>query len=163
MFSKSRTPTAKGPKGRQPTTPSLISAGLTIVGDLRCDGEIQVDGEVTGDVDCTQLIIGEKAVVKGEVVAENIIVRGEVHGRVCGRSVSLAKSARVIGDILHQTLSMEAGAHLEGQVRKVDDPRAPVPTNIPQLLQTDASNVRSVDTALSGGARELSGDAAAGA
>lgn len=163
MFSKSKTPTAKGPAASQPTTPSLISAGLVITGDLRCNGEIQVDGEVTGDVDCTQLIIGEEAIIKGEVIADTITIRGEVQGRVCGRNVSLAKTARVIGDILHQSLSMEAGAHLEGQVRNVEDPRAPVPTNIPQLLQTSGSNVRSVDTALTGGARELGGDAAAGA
>lgn len=159
MFSKSRTPAAKRQPPRQPTTPSLISNGLSITGDLKCDGEIQVDGEVAGDVDCLRLIIGERAVIKGELVAETIIIHGEVQGRVCGGEVSLAKSARVIGDVMHQSLSMEAGAHLEGQVRKVDDPRAPVATNIPKLLQTNGPAVRSVDSS----PRELGGDAAAGA
>jgi cytoskeletal protein CcmA (bactofilin family) len=163
MFSKSRTPAAKGPAARQPSTPSLISAGLRITGDLKCDGEIQIDGEVIGDVDCERLIVGEKAVIKGEVIAETVVVRGEIHGRVCGRDVSLAKSSRVIGDIMHQSLSMEAGAHLEGQVRKVDDPRAPIATNIPKLLQTNGGPLRSVEPQSSGGARELASDATAGA
>lgn len=161
MFSKSRTPAGKGQSARQPTTPSLISNGLSITGDMKCDGEIQVDGEITGDVDCLRLIVGERAVIKGEVIADSVVIRGEVHGRVCGRDVNLAKSAKVIGDVLHQSLSMEAGAHLEGQVRKTDDPRSPVPTNIPKLLQTGGAPIRSVET--TDAAREMTGDAVAGA
>lgn len=161
MFSKSKTPAAKPTIARVPTTPSLISNGLVITGDLKCDGEIQVDGEVIGDIDCLRLVVGDKAVVRGEVIADIVIVRGEIHGRVCGSDVSLAKTARVIGDIMHQSLSMEAGAHLEGQVRKVDDPRAPLPTNIPKLLQTGSGTARNADVSLSGGARELGGDAVA--
>jgi cytoskeletal protein CcmA (bactofilin family) len=140
MFSKSKTETPRTAKAEPPAPPSLISSGLTIIGDLRCNGEIQVDGEVTGDIDCARLVIGEKARVRGEVLADQVIVRGEVQGRVRGGEVELAKSARVVGDILHRTLAMEAGAHLEGQVRKVEDPRelseaAPMP----KLLQTAGS------------------------
>lgn len=163
MFSKSKTPAAKGQVVRTQVTPSLISHGLSISGDLKCDGEIQVDGAVVGDIDCQRLIVGEKATVHGEIIAEVVIVRGEVKGRVCGREVSLASTARVNGDILHQSLAMEAGAHLEGQVRKIDDPRAPVPNVIPTLLQTKGGPVRTVETKLNGGPREVAGDTAAGA
>lgn len=155
MFSKSNKPATKANAPRVSVTPSLISHGLEITGDMKCDGEIQIDGSITGDVDCQKLIIGEKAVIKGEVIADVIVVRGEIQGRVRGREVSLARSARVIGDVFHQSLAMEAGAHLEGQVRKVDDPRQQVATNIPKLLQTGGA-VRDVE-------RKLGGDAVAGA
>ncbi|WP_417515363.1 bactofilin family protein [Minwuia sp.] len=135
MFSKSRTPATR-PAAKVPATPSLISHGLAITGDLYSDGEIQIDGSVTGDIDCQRLVIGEQAVVKGEVVAETVVVRGTIEGRVRGSDVSLSKSARVIGDIMHRSLSMEAGAHLEGQVKRVDDPRALESTAMPKLLQT---------------------------
>jgi len=158
MFSKSNKPAAKANAPRVPVTPSLISHGLNITGDLKSDGEIQVDGAVTGDIDCQRLVIGDDAVVKGEAVADVIVIRGEIEGRVCGRDVSLSKTARVIGDILHQTLSIEGGAHLEGQVRKVDDPRAPVATTMPKLLHTSGGlaeahatlNSRDKDTAAAG-------------
>ncbi|ANK81357.1 MAG: hypothetical protein TEF_11525 [Rhizobiales bacterium NRL2] len=135
MFSKSRTPADK-PAVRAPAAPSLINRGLAITGDLHSDGEIQIDGEVTGDINCNQLVIGESATVRGEIIAEAVTIRGEVNGRVRGSEVSLSKTAKVVGDILHRSLAMEAGAHLEGQVRKVDDPRAPLPTSMPKLLQT---------------------------
>lgn len=137
MFSKSRTPADK-PAVKVAATPSLIGRGLAVSGDLHSDGEVQVDGEVVGDVNCHQLVVGEGAHVRGEIIAEQVTIRGEVQGRVRGTEVSLSKSAKVIGDILHRSLSMEAGAHLEGQVRKVDDPRAPLPAATPKLLQTGA-------------------------
>lgn len=135
MFSKSRTPADK-PAVKTAAAPSLINRGLTVTGDLHSDGEIQVDGEVIGDIDCNQLVIGETGTVRGEIIAEAVSIRGEVNGRVRGSDVSLSGTAKVIGDILHRSLAMEAGAHLEGQVRKVDDPRAPLPTSMPKLLQT---------------------------
>ena len=52
--------------------------------------------------------------------AKEVDIRGQVSGRVEGEVVALAKTARVIGDIWHNSLAMEAGAHLEGQVRKAD-------------------------------------------
>lgn len=155
MFSKSKTRAAKVPQPRVPVTPSLISHGLEITGDMKCEGEIQIDGSVTGDIDCKKLVIGDKATITGEVIADVIVVRGEIQGRVRGSEVTLARTARVIGDVFHQSLAMEAGAHLEGQVRNVDDPRQQVTTSIPKLLQT-GGNVRDVE-------RKLGGDAAAGA
>lgn len=137
MFSKSRTPADKTAV-KVAATPSLIGRGLAVSGDLHSDGEVQVDGEVVGDVNCHQLVVGEGAHVRGEIIAEQVTIRGEVQGRVRGTEVSLSRSAKVIGDILHRSLSMEAGAHLEGQVRKVDDPRAPLPAATPKLLQTGA-------------------------
>jgi len=168
MFSKSKTPKAQKTRAKPaqsavPQTPSLISQGLSISGDLKSQGEIQVDGTVQGDIDCSRLVIGEKASVRGEVIAEQIIIRGEIQGRVLGGQVSLAKTARVLGDIYHRSLSMEAGAHLEGQVKKTDDPRANRPTTeVPHLLQTARSAPRLDPTRLNAGPREVETDLAAG-
>ncbi|WP_416897222.1 MAG: bactofilin family protein [Minwuia sp.] len=136
MFSKSKTPEAKPVRPKAPTTPSLISEGLSVTGDLQSEGEIQIDGQISGDIECASLMVGESATVRGEIVADTVTIRGEVQGRVRGSEVNLAKTARVIGDVLHRTLSMEAGAHLEGQVKKVEDPRALPSAPLPKLLQT---------------------------
>lgn len=101
-------------------TPSIISANLHIVGNLKTEGEIQVDGLVDGDVSGQKLTVGGDATVNGEIVADEVLVRGAVNGRIRARSVQLAKSAKVMGDILHETLAVEAGAHLEGHCRRVD-------------------------------------------
>jgi len=100
--------------------PSIISANLHIVGNLKTEGEVQVDGMIDGDVSSRALTIGQKAQVNGEIVAEEIEVRGSVEGRIRARSVKLSKTAHVVGDIIHEILSVESGAYIEGQLQRAD-------------------------------------------
>jgi cytoskeletal protein CcmA (bactofilin family) len=102
--------------------PSIISADVSMRGNINAGGEIQFDGALEGDIKAGSLIIGEKASVKGEIVCENVTVRGRVEGGIRARSVSLASTAHINGDILHSSLSVESGAHFEGQCRHSDDP-----------------------------------------
>ena len=68
------------------------------------------------------LIVGESATVKGEVIAEEVVVHGRVVGRLRGLKVRLSASARCEGDIVHKTIAIESGAHFEGSVQRQDDP-----------------------------------------
>jgi cytoskeletal protein CcmA (bactofilin family) len=102
--------------------PSIISADVVMRGNVNSSGEIQFDGALEGDVKAGSLIIGEKASVKGEVVCETVIVRGKVEGAIRAKSVALASTAHIQGDILHSSLSVETGAHFEGNCRHSDDP-----------------------------------------
>jgi cytoskeletal protein CcmA (bactofilin family) len=102
--------------------PSIISADVSMRGNINSTGEIQFDGTLEGDIRAGSLIIGEKASVKGEIVCESVLVRGRVEGGIRARSVSLASTAHILGDILHSSLSVESGAHFEGQCRHSDDP-----------------------------------------
>lgn len=101
---------------------SVLSSDLTITGNVRSSGDIQVEGIVEGDVRAQTLIVGESATVKGEVVAEEVIVHGRVVGRLRGLKVRLSSSARCEGDIVHKTIAIESGAHFEGSVQRQDDP-----------------------------------------
>lgn len=112
---------AKAPAAKA-TPPSIISADLHVVGDLRSDGEIQIDGKLDGDIHTRSLLIGETAIVKGHIVADHVRVHGSVEGQIKARSVSLAKKAHVIGDILHEDLSIETGAFLEGHCKRMENP-----------------------------------------
>ena len=102
--------------------PSIISADVVMRGNINSAGEVQFDGSLEGDIKASSLIIGEKAAVKGEVVCENVTVRGRVEGGIRAKSVSLASTAHIQGDILHSSLSVESGAHFEGNCRHSDDP-----------------------------------------
>ena len=121
MFSKinddNKSP-IKGPlqqiANQKPVPPSLVSSDVTIIGDLRCDGEIQIDGKIDGDIKTKTLEIGKTASIKGEIVADKVRVNGTVNGRIKARSVELFSSAHVVGDIMHEDLSIETGAFLEG-------------------------------------------------
>lgn len=112
------------PMAKLSSAPSIISDDLQITGTVVADGEIQLDGQIEGDVRAGALTVGEKASIRGEIVAEQITVRGRVMGSVRGRQVTLASTARIEGDITHSALSVESGAFFEGHCRHDADPVA---------------------------------------
>jgi cytoskeletal protein CcmA (bactofilin family) len=99
--------------------PSIISHSLNITGNLQSSGDVQIDGMVEGDITATKVLIGEGARVNGEIVADHVVIRGTVTGSIRGREVELARTAKVQGDIQHESLAIEAGAHVDGALKHV--------------------------------------------
>ena len=102
--------------------PSVLSSDLTVKGNITTQGDAQIEGVVEGDIRAHQLTVGETATIRGEIVADEIIVNGRVVGRVRGLKVRLSATARVEGDIVHKTIAIESGAHFEGSVQRQEDP-----------------------------------------
>ncbi|MGR3491764.1 MAG: bactofilin family protein [Shimia sp.] len=120
---------ASAPKAKPPA--SVLSADLHITGNIRTSGDIQIEGEVEGDIRAHLLTVGEGATIKGEVMADDVVVNGRVIGRVRGLKVRLTSTARVEGDIIHKTIAIESGAHFEGSVQRQDDPLSTTPKKAP--------------------------------
>ena len=122
---------AAAPKAKPPA--SVLSSDLHVTGNLKTTGDIQVEGTVEGDIRAHLLTIGEGATIKGEVMADDVVINGRIIGRVRGLKVRLTSTARVEGDIIHKTIAIESGAHFEGSVQRQDDPlngkaKTPVPS-----------------------------------
>ena len=47
-------------------------------------------------------------------------------GQIQARSVEIVKTAKVVADIIHETLSIEAGASVTGNIKRADA-KAPTP------------------------------------
>jgi len=109
---------APAAKPKPSGVPSIISADLSIVGDLTSHGDLQVDGVVDGDITSRTLTIGENAKVNGSISADRMRICGTVTGQLRAESVVLAKTAKVQGDVIHETLEIEAGAFIEGSIRR---------------------------------------------
>ena len=170
MFSKSKDPVSPAPSMAAPapvtppkratrgTVPSIISADLTVTGTLVSSGDIQIDGVVEGDVRSVGLVIGEKAEIHGEILAEDIIVRGRVMGRIRAHKVQLSSTSHVEGDILHEAFAVEAGAFFEGNCRHSDNPlgdenlklAGPTPHSQPTLQNSVQTAFQEVHTGLAG-------------
>ena len=119
------------PKAKPPA--SVLSADLNITGNIKSTGDINVEGNVEGDIRAHLLTVGEGATVKGECIADDVVVNGRVVGKVRGLKVRLTSTAKVEGDIIHKTIAIESGAHFEGSVQRQEDPlnskgAAPKPT-----------------------------------
>jgi cytoskeletal protein CcmA (bactofilin family) len=120
MFSKGT------PKSGRDSVPSIISQGTHIVGDITTDGEVQIDGKVEGNIHCHSLIIADTGEVAGKVVCTSLTVHGLLTGTVQSESATQSSTARVVGDVTHETLTVEPGAHMQGQsipVEKKNEPK----------------------------------------
>tara|TARA_B100001287_G_C22299638_1_gene352201 strand:+ start:38 stop:529 length:492 start_codon:yes stop_codon:yes gene_type:complete len=107
---------------KQKASPSVLSSDLNIKGNLVTTGDIQIEGNLQGDIKAHLLTVGETATIKGEVIADDVVVNGRVIGCVRGLKVRLTATARVEGDVIHKTIAIESGAHFEGSVKRADDP-----------------------------------------
>ena len=143
-----KTSPSTGPKAKPPA--SILSADLTIKGNLKTTGDIQIEGNVEGDIRAHLLTVGEGAVVKGEVMADDVVVNGRIVGRVRGLKVRLTSTARVEGDIIHKTIAIESGAHFEGSVARRDDP-----------LNTQGGQQRPAPSSSIGGSSSMGGSSSA--
>lgn len=113
--------------------PSLLAAGLTIVGDVQTDRDVHIEGTVEGSVKGRKVTIGEGAIIRGEVAGEDVLVNGTVEGRVRGVKVALSAKAAVSGEVVHKALTVEEGARFEGTVLRRDEPLKADPAPEPQV------------------------------
>lgn len=127
MFGKSKTTNTSQTANTSHTAasvkkspPSVISSDMNILGNIISDGFLDIDGRIEGNVKCHSTTIREHGVVKGDVVAEHIHIYGEVEGLVKATTVSLYASARVTGVIMHESLSIEDGAFVDGKFKRTD-------------------------------------------
>jgi cytoskeletal protein CcmA (bactofilin family) len=124
MFSKASTAPTPIPDPKveiNKSVPSIISSDLNIEGNLVSSGEIQVDGTVHGDIRCKVLIVGIKGQITGEVNAQTVRMHGAIKGTVRAKSVFLASTARMAGDVEHESLAIEPGAYMEGHCKRITD------------------------------------------
>src|SRR5262249_25474206 len=111
---------------REPTTNaatrSCIGSGMSIVGNIECNGPAQVFGRIEGEVRASDLLIGDGAQIEGSVIAQDVTVCGRVKGSIRAVRVKLQDSGAVEGDIFHRSLSIEENSLFEGSSRRVENP-----------------------------------------
>ncbi len=93
---------------------SILGPRVRIIGRLESVDCVEIRGMLDGDVDSTILIIGEGGRVDGFISADAVHIAGTVTGRIEAIAVKIARSATVIGAIVHNNLEIESGATLDG-------------------------------------------------
>lgn len=90
-----------------PVTPNMnevnrIAMGTRLVGDLASGNDIRIDGQFEGRLYCAgRLVVGEKAVLKGDFFCTNVDFSGTMTGGTF---------------YVKETLSLKAGCSLEGNL-----------------------------------------------
>lgn len=87
---------------------------------LRFDGTLEGSLQGTLSQNCV-LVIGPRAVVKGNVLAQSVVVLGTVTGNVSGEYVEIRDTARVSGDITYVRVEIHQGSHVQGRMFRVEN------------------------------------------
>lgn len=134
MFAKSRPRSEAGsPKGAGKAKGgsfSMIGADVVILGDIRATVDLHIDGRVEGDVACATLVQGAGGHIVGAVRADQARLAGTIEGALVVKTLVIEPSARVIGDVTYESLSMAVGAHIDGRLAHIDGEMA-----VPQQLK----------------------------
>ena len=116
---------------------SVLGPDLTITGNIIAKGEAQIDGEIHGDVHGTYVIVGAKGRITGGIIAEEIVVCGQVMGSIRSTHVKLQPSSHVEADISYDLLVIEQGASFEGRSQRSENPTSDfVPPASPAAAKT---------------------------
>jgi cytoskeletal protein CcmA (bactofilin family) len=114
---------------------STIGSDFTIEGLINSAGDVDLGGSVKGPVNVKALIIKEKGSVIGEINAERVDVLGFVDGKVTAKKITIGATGEVKGDLeFTETLVVEEGARLDGNVKKV--PISKIENKVTNFLDT---------------------------
>lgn len=102
----------KKEKGKKSTgaVGTVLGEGVTFEGNVSCEGSMKVEGILKGDAKIhNTLVVGPNGSVIGDVNAGEVIVFGEVNGKIDAGSLELKSTGRVTGEVAVETLITEAG------------------------------------------------------
>ncbi len=99
-----------------PTTTTL--SGTTLFdGVMKFKNSLRINGDYNGKVDAIGiLVLGPASKLKGDIVCDEVIIGGEVHGNVYARKrLELLETAKLYGDIKTTKLKIADGVVFEGK------------------------------------------------
>jgi len=101
---------------------TLIGRDVVIEGgSLTSTETVRIDGTYIGQISCQgNLLIGETGLIKGDIIAQNILVNGKIEGNIsASEEVHLATTCEVIGDISYANFIVDEGAKFTGNCKTV--------------------------------------------
>lgn len=99
-----------------------ISAGLQFYGDLlAASSSGRIEGKFDGHIiECKKLIVGPRAIIKGNIFAQEVYVHGYCEGNIfASRVIKVYESAVVLGDVHSSAVQVDRNATFKGNLRKL--------------------------------------------
>ncbi|MBW1980886.1 MAG: polymer-forming cytoskeletal protein [Deltaproteobacteria bacterium] len=111
---------------KKKTEKSANRKGLTFIGDnckiegrVEVQGELVVNGRLQGTVKCDTLHTGPSSHLEANIVAGNMFLSGRVEGEtLVHQHLAITSTGVLSGKVSYETLSIESGGILNGDVLK---------------------------------------------
>lgn len=98
---------------------ACVSQGIKIKGEINGTEDLFIDGKVEGKISLENSVVtvGPNAVVKADITAREVVVRGRVEGKLYGSErIQIWHSARINGDMKSERVAIEEGSELHGHM-----------------------------------------------
>ena len=115
-------------KKHEPQAPKVLEVDASLQGNLVFKDEVNlhINGTFDGKLETKgDLLIGEHAVVKADILGERITISGNVTGDMTALTeIRLTPSSRVVGNIKTPSFIIEKGGVFHGSSQMVDEGEA---------------------------------------
>ena len=101
---------------------AFLGKGAEFSGKLIFNGSVRIDGDFQGEIFGQGSVdVGESALVKANIVVNDVYIGGEVHGSIeVKEKISIHATGRLFGDVKTPVFVMEEGALFDGRSRMAE-------------------------------------------
>ncbi len=96
---------------------TFLGHGAAFEGTLEFKGTVRLDGKLKGKIVSVggTVIIGDKAIIEGEICVDTVIVKGRVNGTIDARKrIEVYPPAIITGEIRSPLISIDSGVVFNG-------------------------------------------------
>ncbi len=131
----------KNPQANQ----SRLGASLLVKGEISGNEDLLIDGSVEGVVQLDQqkLMIGPNAKVKADIIAGEVIVRGNLKGSIRAKGrIEIRNDGSVTGDLTTPQVFIEEGACFKGSIEIIKNAEKETNKNVPSETEMESKSAK---------------------
>jgi cytoskeletal protein CcmA (bactofilin family) len=99
---------------------SVVASNMNVLGNVVSDGILDIDGQIDGNVRGFSVTVRPDGRIRGDLVATEVFVHGTVDGLIKAENVTLFATAHVRGTIMHESITIEDGAKVDGKLKRTE-------------------------------------------
>lgn len=100
---------------------AFLGKGSTLKGSFVGLDTVEVAGSIEGEIKAKAVYTGMESSVDGSIVADIVRVDGFVKGEIFAKKAFFSINAKVEGKIFYQSIVVEEGAILNGEIAKTKE------------------------------------------
>lgn len=111
---------AKDGKVKSAST-TLVAKDTELFGDVKFSGTLEIEGSIVGNISANPnseaaVRVLERGQVEGDIRVPKAMVNGLIKGNLYAGSIELSAHARIEGSVHYETIEMQKGAQVNGNL-----------------------------------------------
>lgn len=101
---------------------SIIGPGMHVTGDCETEGTLRIEGRVDGTIRAGKaVVVGKDGAVDGDIVTQDAVIGGRVHGTITAESrLELQATCVIEGEVRARRIQLDEGGRVNGNMQVGD-------------------------------------------